>query len=268
MKGGVRVALAIAWAHMLRAWRMRIQLANWAATDALWILLIIYAILAFTDPGEYGEAVPLAFWSVVAWSLISSPTWVIGNWVKSYIYLGLMDANEVAGASHRLFLALRVMPSVTISVAVAVIAAPILYASTGIWPAAVEDLPLLLASLGAIVLMAVLYSLSLAWIGLRLEVPGPILDIMNLALFAGGGVGVDLSLLPAPFRAIAMIVPYSHPAELLRYAATGNPPYLGFWGEVLATLAGIAVLALIELSLYRLAIKHYRSVGPRGVGFT
>ncbi|MCE4611014.1 MAG: ABC transporter permease [Desulfurococcales archaeon] len=268
MKDSVRIVLAIAWAHMLRTWRMRIQLVNWAVTDALWILLIIYAILAFTDPSEYGEAVPLAFWSVVAWSLVSSPTWVIGNWVKSYIFLGLMDANEVAGVSHKLFLALRVLPSVIVSLTIAAIAAPILYTSTGIWPATIEDPPLLLASLTAIVVMAVLYSLSLAWIGLRLEVPGPILDIMNLALFAGGGVGVDLSLLPHPFRSIALIIPYSHPAELLRYAATGNPPYLGLWGEVLASLASIAVLALAELSLYRLALKHYRSVGPRGVGFT
>jgi ABC-2 type transport system permease protein len=259
---------AAVWVQVLRVYRMRVQLLDWALVDVLWLLLIIYAVLAFTDPADYPVTVPVLFWSMVAWSLMSTPVWAIGNWVKAYIALGMLDENEMAGMSHRVFLASRILPSLAVGLIASAIAASVLYASTGVWPVRAERPLALVASLAAIALAATLYSLSLSWLGMRLGLPAPLLDVMNIALFVGGGVAVNVEDIPWPLRLVALATPYSHPAEIMRYAVAGDPPYLGLKGEAAATLMAIAALTAIEAMLYREAMRNYRKRGPRGVGVT
>ena len=262
-----RIFIAV-WAHLKRAYRMRFNMFSWAISDVLWLLIFIYAVLAFTDPGSYGTVVPVVYWSLVAWSLMSTPVWAIGNWVKSYVNLGLIDYNELSGMSHKVFMAMRALPSLCISLIAALAAAAFLYASTGVVPFKALNPLLLAAALASILAIATLYSLSISWAGLRLSVPAPLLDVMNRALFIGGGVAVDVEAIPWPLRLIAIATPYSHPAEIMRYAVAGNEPYLGLVGEALATLFFIALLYLAQEALYRSAMKKYQTTGVKGVGVT
>ncbi|BAA80830.2 conserved hypothetical protein [Aeropyrum pernix K1] len=272
MLGGISRILTqftvMVWAHSKRAWRMRYNLVNWAIIDALWLLIFVFAGLAFTPPGDYVEVVPVLFFSVVMWSLMSTPVWSIGNWIKFYVAIGLMDEVEASSASHTLFLATRAIPSLAISLLSSLGVGIMLYSSTGVNIFSVRSPPLLALSLLILALMSTLYALGLAFIGLKLKVPAPSLDVMNLAMFFIGGVAVDVETLIWPLRLVAVLTPYSHPAEIMRYAVAGDRPYLGFQGELLASLLFLALLTLFVVVTRYVAYRDYRTMGPRGVGLT
>ncbi|MCE4604754.1 MAG: ABC transporter permease [Aeropyrum sp.] len=261
-------AAVMTWAHFKRAWRMKYNMVNWAIIDALWLLIFIFAGLAFTPPEYYPRVVPILFFSMVLWSLMSTPIWAIGNWVRFYINIGLIDEHELAGASHVAFLATRSIPSTIISIISAIAVGTILYLATGVNPLRVGNIPLLLFSMVMVLSMATAYALIIAFAGMKLKVPAPMLDIMNIAFFFIGGVAVDVDNIPWPLTIVAVLTPYSHPAELMRYAVSGFPPYLGFAGEVLASIIFLALLAAIVAVVYRIAYTDYRSLGARGVGLT
>jgi len=264
----LRLAAAAVYAFTLRHLRMKAAMASWGLSDAFWMLIFMLAALAFTSKGEWPLLVPVIYWSIVAWSLMSEPTWNIGEWARTYIVLGLFDENELAGMSHRLFLAARIIPSLAVSVMAASAALAILYSATGVNPLRAINPLLLAASLAAILAISTLYSLTLAWIGLTLRIPVPLLDVMNIFFFVVGGVAVDLSSMPEPMRIVALATPYSHPAELMRYAVSGDPPYLGLTGEAAATVAFIVLLAALESLAYRVALVRARRWGIKGLGFT
>ncbi|MET1100968.1 MAG: ABC transporter permease [Pyrodictiaceae archaeon] len=243
-------------------------MANWGIVDFLWMSIYILGALAFTSPSEYRVVAVNVFWAIVAWNLMSTPSWTIGNWIRFYILMGLLEEHELASASHSLFLTLRVIPSMIVSSVSAIAAAVFLTAITGANILVVRDPLLLAASLVAILAMATLYSLTLAFLSVFTSAPAPLLDMLNFVLFVAGGIAVPVSRLPAPLRIVAIATPYSHPSELMRYATTGMKPYLGVAGEAIASIAFIALLATGMTTAKRAAMKLIRREGPRGIGRT
>ncbi len=259
---------AYAWVHLLRMRRLAFSLVNWGLVDFLWLSIYVFSVLAFAEPEAYPAIVPTVFWAMVAFSLMSTPVWTVGNWVRFYIGMGLLEEHEFAGASHSAFLAMRALPSIPMALVAGVGAAALLYAATGVNPLRVGDPFLLAASLAAILAQATLYSLLIAFAGMAMRTPTPLLDFMNFFLFMARGIAVPVSALPEPLRVVAVLTPYSHPAELMRHAVTGMEPYLGLEGEVLATLAYMAILGVAAWVASRWALRRVKVWGAKGIGMT
>jgi len=259
---------AMAWAHSIRVWRMKWNLCSYAAVTTLWMLVYSYAVIAFTPPWEAPRVVPSIFWALIAWILMSTPLYAVGNWVKTYVNLGLLEQNEVAGASHRLFLAMRVPPALAAAATAAVVAGSMLYLSTGVTPFSVRDPPLLAAGLLIVLSASALYSLLLADLSLITRVPPSLIDFLSILVFVSGGLATPLEALPAPVQAAAMALPYSHAGELIRLAAVGEPTVLTPLEHLAAAAILLAVIAAAEEAAHRAAVRSIRVRGASGIGVT
>lgn len=258
----------MAWLHVLRTQRFTISLINWGLVDFLWISVYMLAVLAFTAPDMYPSVVPLVFWAIIGFTLMGSPTWVIGNWMRHYVNMGIFEEHEMLKVNHTLFLAMRIIPSLSMALIAGLAASLFLYAITGVNPLAIQNPLLLAASLLAILAMATLYSLTLAYLSLYLGAPAPALDLLNFMLFIVGGIAVPVGSLPEPLRWLAIATPYSHPAEIMRHAIAGLEPYLGLHGEALASALMLATLILVLRLMERKALSKARREGVRGIGAT
>ncbi|MEB3851068.1 MAG: ABC transporter permease [Desulfurococcales archaeon] len=267
MRGGqLRQARAMAWLHLVRTSRYVYSMANWAVVDGLWITIYVLGALTFASPESYPTVAPLVFWAVLAWGLMSTPTWTIGNWARFYVAMGVFEEHELAGASHSLFLAMRSLPAVAIGLGSAAVVGAFVSHVAGVPVARAENPALLAASLLAITVMATLYSLVLAFLSLATRAPAPLLDFVNFLLFIVGGIAAPVSRLPHQLRLVALATPYSHPAELMRLAAVGLRPYLPAGVEAALTLAWIALMAAAWLAARTWALRLARREGVRGIG--
>ena len=131
---------------------------------------------------------------------------------------------------------------------------------------AVSPLYILMGFLGMF-LMSLSYGLSLSALSLRMGVPGTLLDISNFFLLVMGGIAVPVESLPGPAKLLAIAIPFSHPAEIVRYGATGNPTYIPLHIELMIMWIYTAALLLLAYFLFRyVEDKYLRLYGPRAVG--
>ena len=266
--GVYRRIYAMLWLHVVRTSRYLWSLANWGVTEFMWIAIYILGALAFTPEERYGDVVPTIFWAVIAWNMMSTATWTIGNWIRFYINMGMFEEHELADASHALFLTLRTLPALVETIVAAVFVGVFLANVTSVEVLRASNPLLLGASLALILVMAILYSLSLAFLSMAAGSPAPLLDFLNFILFIVGGIAVPVSSLPGALRLVAILTPYSHPAELMRYASVGWTPYLGVHGEVLASLAYITFMGSMAWLIYRWARWRALREGVKGIGRT
>ena len=265
---GLRHVRVVLWLHLVRTGRYMTGLVNWAVIDGLWISIYVLGALMFTDPKDYPVIAPLIFWAILAWNLLSTPVWVIGNWAKFYINIGVYEEHELAGVSHNLFLSVRVIPAVMVALISAGFVAYLVHYVTGTNVLVAENLVVLVLSLVAILVISISYSLVLAYMAIITQAPAPMLDFLNFLVFIVGGVGVPVDSLPPLLRWIAAITPYSHPAELIRWASIGKEPYLGVSWEAVLTLGFVAAAVLLAYSMSRRATRYARKYGLRGIGRT
>ena len=259
---------AYLWLHALRTLRYSFSLVNWGVVDFLWMSIYMLAVLAFSSPERYPEVVPLIFWSVTAFSLMSTPVWTVGNWMSFYVNIGIFEEHEVSNVNHMVFLLMRALPSLPVTAVSATAAAILLYLVSGVNPLSLRDVPLCTLSLGLIFAMALFYSLLIALMSLITSTPAPLLDFMNFFLFFAGGIAVPVSSLPSPLRILAIITPYSHPAEVMRYAVTGLRPYLGLVNELLFSALYLTVLVAASVAIYRATMRRVKVRGLKGIGRT
>ncbi len=261
-------AYAMAWAHGVRLWRMKWNLASYAVVTTLWMLIYSYAVIAFTGPSDLPRVVPSIFWALVAWVLLSTPLYAVGNWVKSYINLGLLEQNEVAGASHRLFLVMRVPPALAAATAAAIVAGILLYTSSGVTPLRASNPLLLAAGLLLVLSASAVYSLLLADLSILTRIPPNLIDFLSLLVFIAGGLAAPLESLPRPVQPLALLVPYSHAGEIIRLAAVGEPTVLEPCMHLAAALAIIVFMLAVEEAAHRAAMRSLKVRGASGIGVT
>ena len=259
---------ATMWAHSLRVWRMKWNLVSYAAVTTLWMLVYSYAVIAFTEQADAATVVPKIFWALVAWILLGTPPYAVGNWVKSYINLGLMEQNEIAGVSHRLFLATRVPPALAAAATAALVAGAMLYLGTGANPVVAVEPLAVAAGLLLVLAASTVYSLLLADISIITRVPPSLIDFLSLLVFVAGGVAAPLEALPGPVKALAILLPYSHAGELIRLGAVGEPTVLAPEQHLAAAAALIALTVALEDVTHRVAMRSVRRRGVQGIGVT
>jgi len=257
---------AILWVHTLRLWRYRYSLVNMALNTMLWLLVFLLGALMFLPREKLASAATIAFWGLSMWQIMSTTVWLVGGWAGFALVLGVFEEHMLLGVPLSAFFAGRVIPGM----AVAWLGIGLVYFTMsevlGYAVASPKD-PLLLAyGLVLMVVMASSYGLCLAALSIRIGVPGVMLDIMNFAFFVVGGIATPVEALPDALRLVALMVPYSHAAEIVRCGAVGLPPHLGLGPELLVATVLACAMAFLASIAHELATAYARRNGIKGIG--
>jgi ABC-2 type transport system permease protein len=258
---------AILYLHALRTWRYKYSFINGSINTMLWVTIFLLGAILFAKPEDLPRIAPVMFWGVSAWNIVSYTVLFIAGWTTWFLVTtGLVEEHFLHNTSLSTLLSGRLVSVVFESV----IAIALVYfvLSSVVEGMDVVDNPLFIVyGLACMVAMALGYGLVLSAAGLRLSIPGTLLDISNFVVFIVGGIATPIEMLPKPLRLVAIAIPYSHAAEVLRYGAVGIEPYLGLGLE--AALSGILAAGMLAAGLlyYKYVEDRYvRIHGVKGIG--
>jgi len=257
-------AKAVVWLHFLRLWRYRISFMNTVLNMILWFTIFVLGALMFVPREQLAESAALAFWGIVMWNFISTPTWVMGGWMRFYVSQGFVEEHMLANTSTTLVLVGRMIPNTAVSTAASILMYYVISAAAGQPLPPVKSWPTLLLGLADLIAMAVAYSLAIAAVTMVTGAPMRLVELGNFLVFIVGGVAAPVSKLPTALQKIALAVPYSYASETVRLGATGTPPHTPHAPEIATALA--ITLAAIALALMKRAEKAVRVRGTKAIG--
>ncbi len=260
------VLKAILWLHLIRLSRFKYSFINMIIVDMLWYMIFLLGALTFVEPSRFAEVSAITFWGIIAWSLMNNSVWLVSGWTWFVLAMRLVDEHMLHNVNPIAFIAGRIVTVASVTAASVPLVALILTATIGLhipWPAN----PLVLVA-GFLLMAAysLLYSIILAALSLRTSIPGPMLDITNIFMYIIGGFGVPVSMMPRYLRSAALLVPYTHAAELIRLGALGTHPYLGVGTEAAASLAYLAAMLAAAYLVSARVTRYIRIHGARAIG--
>ncbi len=258
---------AFLYLHTLRTWRYKYSFINMTLNLGLWISIFILGALVFVPPENLPDTAPYIFWGVILWNVLSSCVWSLGGWTWFFLSMGMYEEHKLHNTSVVSVLAGR---TITVLTDIALIT-PVMYfvvtKATGGSVTLVTNPAFIVGGFVAMFIMSLSYGLTLSELSLRIGVPGTLLDISNFLLLVMGGIAVPISKLPGPIQNIAVLIPYAHASELVRYGATGMETYLPLHVEVVIVMILSTSMMVSALALYRYVEDHYlRRYGPRAIG--
>jgi|Deesub1362B_J571_1020462.scaffolds.fasta_scaffold00003_569 ABC-2 type transport system permease protein len=257
---------AVIWLHLLRLWRYKYSAVNMALNTTLWVTIFILGALMFMAPEDLPRGVPLAFWGIALWTILSSCVWLIGGWTNFYVSMGFVEEHILVNTSSSRVLVGRAITGLSISTLAIILIYYVLSALIPVTWGLEIHIQLLVLGLLSFIVMALSYGLILSALSFRTGVPGVLLDISNFIVFIIGGIATPVSMLPPPIRNIALVIPYSYPSELVRYGASGIEPYLPIDQVAFIALSISILMGIFSLWLMRWAEAYARKHGVKAIG--
>lgn len=257
---------AIIWLHFLRLWRYKFSFLNNILTIILWLTIFVLGALMFIPPEQWNDMAPMALWGIIMWQFLSTSVWYIGGWTWFFISQGFVEEHLLVDTSPVPVLVGRAITGLSITLAASLLVALVFTGLAGTAVLSVVNPLIVLLGLVLLATMTTSYALLLSAASFRIGIPGTILDIANFISFVLGGFAVPIASLPAQIRSIALIIPYAHAAEIVRYGVRGLEPYLGFTNELLISITLSLVLALTARAIFKRTMRYIRIHGVKAVG--
>ncbi len=255
---------AIIWLHTLRLWRYGMSFINMILSQVLWILLFIMGVLLFVPPEHLTIALRMAYWTIAAWSVISSFSSLVGGWTSFFILMGMVEEHLLRSTSPFTTIIGRVLTGTTVSFAIIIAMG---YAFSWIFGRVlmtVEKPALMLSAFTFLIVESLSYALSISATSMRTSISEQFLEILNFGII--GLLIVPVSALPGYARLIYLAIPYVAPTYMIKVAVGGEVPSL-IWEAALISVVESIIMALIALRLIRSVEDHVRRNGVRAVGF-
>ncbi|RLG84671.1 MAG: hypothetical protein DRO40_00560 [Thermoprotei archaeon] len=257
---------AILWLHLKRLGRYKYSFINYILIDIMWYLIFLLGALMFVPSEEYSITTVITFWGIVLWAIMNNSVWLIAGWTWFILSMGLVEEHYIRNVNPLAFVAGRFITGISISLATIPLILIIFTGIADISLLIVHNIALLLLGILLIIGYATLYALTLAALSFRIQVPGTMLDILNIFMYIGGGLGVPISKMPEQLRYVALAMPYTHAAEIVRYGALGIEPYLGLVNEIFIAIIYLLGIALVTYIVVRRVMNYIRIYGVRAVG--
>ena len=257
---------AVVWLHILRLWRYKISFLNMALSITLWILLFLLGALMFTPKGELIKAIPIVFWGIIMWNMMSNTISLISGWTWYYLSQGFVEEHILTDTSPFLVLVGRPITGLCLS-ALAIIFIYITLSGLGGSPIiTIMDPFSLTLGILTLTLMSMSVGLILAALSFKTGVQQMFIEMLNFIILMVGGIMAPLSKLPRFLVYVAILIPFSHSAELVRYGAAGIKPWIP--PIIIAPLSLILTAVLLSISI--LTIKRIEKCikisGLRAIG--
>ncbi len=257
---------AIIWLHFLRLWRYKFSFLNNILTTILWLTIFVLGALMFIPPEQWSDMAPIALWGIIMWQFLSSSVWYIGGWTWFFISQGFVEEHLLTNTSPVPVLVGRAITGLSVTLAASLLVALVFTGLAGTAVLSVDNPLIVLLGLTLLATMTISYALLLSAASFRIGIPGTILDIANFISFILGGLAVPIAGLPEQIRPIALVIPYAHAAEIVRYGVRGLEPYLGFTNELLVSIAFALTLALTARIVFKRTMRYIRIHGVKAVG--
>ncbi|OYT40748.1 MAG: hypothetical protein B6U89_01185 [Desulfurococcales archaeon ex4484_58] len=266
MKSRLMVYKAILWLHITRLERYKYGFLNMILIDVMWYLIFLLGALMFVPSNEYLTIAVITFWGIVLWVIMNNSVWLIAGWTWFALASGLVEEHFLYNVNPLIFIAGRFLTGISVTLATIPVVLTIFSSIAGSYIFYVYS-PVYLG-LGMILMLiySTLYSLILVALSLRTSVPGVMLDVFNIFMYVGGGIGVPVARMPEALRYFALAMPYTHAAEILRYGVLGLKPYYGLENELIIASIYIIVLATITYIVIKIVMKYVRRHGVRAIG--
>ncbi len=257
-------AKAVVWLHFLRLWRYKISFMNTVLNTVLWFTIFLLGALMFVPRDQLAESAALAFWGIVMWNLISTPTWVMGGWMRFYVSQGFVEEHMLADTSTAMVLVGRMIPNTAVSTAASALMYYVVSAAAGQPLPPVRSWPTLVLGLADLMAMAVAYSLTIAAATMVTGAPMRLVELGNFLVFIVGGIAAPVGKLPTVLQKVALVIPYSYASETARLGAAGIPPHTPHAPEA-STAIAIAMMVAALASMKR-AERVVRKRGTKAIG--
>lgn len=233
---------------------------------SLWILLFTLPVTLFTDPGSepgflstqiFTGIMVFLFYSAATWDWAAEIRWMINDGrLEYYIASGSGFLPHYLGIMPISFTWVFLSLGVTYLLLSLVLTPPVLV---------IRNWVLFLYGFTLLIMTLLGYALILGGTILSAGASGAIIEFLGFILPVATGGLTPLVRLPQQLRILALVTPFSYPAELLRHSLLGTPLVLSI-GEV--TLYG-GVYALVFFTLSILYFKYQlRKVLREGVRLT
>ncbi len=257
---------AVLWLHTLRIWRYKYSFLNMTLNLIIWVIIFILGALMFLPSGGIARALPIIFWGIVMWNIISSAVWLIGGWTDFYLSQGFFEEHTVTNTSSFLVLSFRAIAGLVLSALATVFTYAIISSISARNLLTAQNPIFIMLGLTLLTAMAISYGLIISAISFRIGVPNMMLDIMNFLLLIVGGLATSISSIPEPLRYVALLIPYSYAAELVRYGTIGMETYMPL--NTTLTITFSLTMIMVAASLYSMKkIERYVSKnGLKAVG--
>ena len=257
-------AKAVLILHTIRLWRYRWSFLNMILAEAAWVFLFILGALLFIPKEFLGVAVKGAFWIIVAWSVISNFSGLIGGWMNFFISIGMVEEHMLRGFSPFKALIGRLIPGSAVTVASLFFMGALVGGAFRVDVFAVEDVPLLLLGMILLVVEGLSYGFTVASIAVRTSVPQNLLEILNFGFI--GLMMVPLSSVPEKARLLYLAIPYIAPTHLLKVATSSAPKMLVYEAMAISSVESVIMLFLAITSM-KLVNSWILRNGVRAIGF-
>lgn len=257
-------AKAVLWLHTIRLWRFRWSFLNWILSDAAWIFLFVLGALLFVPREQLSMAVKGAFWTIVAWSVISNFSSLIGSWMNFFISIGMVEEHLVRGFSPFKALLGRLITGSSITIASLLFMAMLVGGAFHVDLLSADRTWLLVLGLGLLAVEGISYGFTVAAISMRTSVPNNLLEILNLGII--GLLMVPVQAIPGSARLAYLCIPYVAPSHLMKVATSSALPMLLEKAVLISALEATAMffVALFAMRLVEVWIKRN---GVKAIGF-
>ena len=184
---------------------------------SLWLTLLILPVSLFANPQiGLGRVAAFIFGGILVFNVYSVATWDWAWEIRKLINYNVLEYLIVSGKSP-LMVYLGLIPVSLIWLLMIIVLG---YGIVNVFIAqpriAISDFKLFILAFTLLIIVVLSYALILASTILISGTSGAVVEIFSWILPLVTGGFTPLSLMPEPLRTIALLTPFSYPAELLR----------------------------------------------------
>ena len=233
---------------------------------AMWLILFILPLIFFAGEGyDKSTVATFIFSGLIVFNLYMVGTWDLGWEVRLLINQGIMEYLILTGRNP-LIIYFGLIPLTIIWIGIVL--------AIGYWAVTLFVAPprivivgfseLILASI-LLMLVILSYALVLASITMTAGTPSFIMELVSWILPIATGGFTPLSSLPSFLKVVALMTPFSYPAEALRYSIGASDPVMSphlifMIGYLYAILFLISALIIFKISLNKALKEGFKTV--------
>ncbi|MEM3893278.1 MAG: ABC transporter permease [Thermofilum sp.] len=241
----------------------------WLISDIIatpaWLVLFVTPVLLFLPREQWSNPVTLNFffWGYILWDFVAAGLWSFGMAIRREQQLGTLEFLMVTNANRAILFSRSVYPRmISLSIGILYVYAffKALFGVDVVLRSPLGVVAVLLTGM----LTALGFGLVYGALVFRFKNVGPLNNVLQFVFLGLCGIFYPVSNLPEPLRSIALAVPFTYVADLLRFYAMEYPAVLPSaleWAVLLTYTLGLIALGVALLKAVEGNLKKTGGLG-------
>lgn len=254
----------IVWLHTIRLWRYGMSFLNMILSEVLWVLLFMLGVLLFVPPEHLTTALRMAYWTIAAWTIISSFSSLVGGWTNFFIMMGMVEEHILRNTSPFTTILGRILTGTTVSFTMIIVMGYFFSEIFGRNLMIFKDPMLMILAFALLIVESLSYALSVSATSMRTSISEQFLEILNFGII--GILIIPIEALPTVVRTPYLLIPYVAPTYLIKAAIGSEQPAMIGSALLISAIEAVPMMFL-AFRLMREAESYIRRNGVRAIGF-